>query len=293
MRRLLDSAPGRLLSAYFASSVQSYAAGLAFNAFVTMFPLILGVLSVIGFVARSRPLEAEVVRAILNAFPADFHPTLRSSLREVSLHAATFGIVSAAGIVWAGTGLFASLEFALNRIYGAPARSFLRRRLLGLRLIVVFVLAVVASVALNGAIAVVHSSPLLVWLVGFFGGWTVMSVLLAWVYVAAPNCPVPVRSALPGALAAGLAIEVFSLAFPLFSAVTHETNVYGRGLALMFVLLTWLYVLCQLLLIGAVFNRVRSELGKVPEREKVAALVLAQDPDRGHLEGKLRGAGDV
>lgn len=297
------SLPGRVVDAYFTSSVQSYAAGLAFNAFVTLFPLVLGVLAVVGYFARSRPVEAEVVRAILAAVPTDFHASVQGTLRSVSRNAGAFGLASVVGLVWAGTGLFASLEFALNRVYGAPARSFLARRLTGLRLIGVFVMAVVASVFLNTAISFA-ADPDLTFVVGFLGGWALMAVMLCWIYVAAPNRVVRLGEAWPGAVVAGLLVEVVSLAFPLFSSVTHRTNLYGRGLALAFLFLTWLYVLSQVLLLGAVLNRVLfgSEGGVgvgggvgrgrvVPELEEPASLVVPEDADGSGVEGELGSLG--
>lgn len=295
------SLPGRVVAAYFTSSVQSYAAGLAFNAFVTLFPLVLGVLAVLGCFARSRSVEAEVVRTILAAVPSDFHPSVLGTLRSVSRNAGALGLASVVGLVWAGTGLFASLEFALNRVYDAPARSILGRRLTGLRLIGVFVLAVVASVFLNTAISFA-TDPDLALVVGFFGGWALMAVMLSWIYVVAPNRPVHLTEAWPGAVAAGLLVEVVSLAFPLFSAATHRANVYGRGLALAFLFLSWLYVLSQVLLLGAVLNRVLASsagggrqaggTAVVPELEEPAPAVLPEDADGGGVQRQLRGAGE-
>ena len=285
--------PARVADAYFGRSVQSYAAGLAFNAFVTMFPVAIGLLSLLGFFVQSRPIEREVQHVLLFAFPQEAHQELAVSLRELRRHAGTLGLLSILGLVWASTGLFASLEFALNRVFDLPARSFVRRRLIGLRLIAVFTIAIMAAVLVNWAIALLQD-PLLGFLGGFAGGWLVMAWLLVWIYRVAPNGRMALHEVLPGALLAGLAIEVLALAFPIFSKLTHQANTYGRGLALIFILLSWLYFLSQLLLLGAVYNRVRQELrldlrldGRVPDLKEAPARALVEHGDGSGVEPQL------
>ena len=45
--------PGRLIATFGSTQGGNYASGLAFNAFISMFPLILGLLAVLGLVTQS------------------------------------------------------------------------------------------------------------------------------------------------------------------------------------------------------------------------------------------------
>jgi uncharacterized BrkB/YihY/UPF0761 family membrane protein len=84
-----------------------------------------------------------------------------------------------------------------------------------------------------------------------------MVALLTLLYRFVPNRTFPVRHLLPGALLAGVLIEVLSLAFPLYVRIAGGFNTYGAQFALFFLLATWFYLLSELLLLGAVFNRFR------------------------------------
>jgi uncharacterized BrkB/YihY/UPF0761 family membrane protein len=81
--------------------------------------------------------------------------------------------------------------------------------------------------------------------------------LLVALYRLVPNRTFGVRDVLPGALLAGTMIEVLSLAFPLYARIAGGFNTYGAQFALFFLLATWFYLLSELILFGAIFNRFR------------------------------------
>ena len=268
---------GRLLWSYFESQTPNYAAGLAFNAFLTMFPIILGMVAILGVFLRDTDFYRQVLSVLVGIFPVDARGSteIEVTLRGASRHAGTLALVSLVALLWSGTGLFASLEFALNHIYGVAGRSVLKQRLSGLRLIAVFAVAVVAAVALNSVIGLVDPgvAPLNV-----VAGWLVCAYLLGWIYRYVPNLRLTLREVMPGALLAGGLIELLTLAFPLLYQATHRATVYTKGFAIFFLLATWLYLLCQLLLMGAVFNRLLRPVtpisaGDVPALQERAAAV--------------------
>jgi len=88
-------------------------------------------------------------------------------------------------------------------------------------------------------------------------GAAVMVVLLVALYRFVPNRTFRIREVLPGAILAGVGVEVVSLAFPLYAWVAHGFNTYGAQFALFFLLATWFYLLSQLVLLGAVYNKFR------------------------------------
>jgi uncharacterized BrkB/YihY/UPF0761 family membrane protein len=107
--------------------------------------------------------------------------------------------------------------------------------------------------------------------------------LLYAIYRVVPNTHIQHREAWPGALMAGLGIEVLTLAFPLYYGLTHQINVLGRGLFLIFLIVTWAYFLCHLLLLGAVVNRLRLA-GRVPQLHHAAPVALAEQAERRGVE---------
>src|SRR6202795_3156415 len=106
----------RVITAYSESQAGNYAAALAFSAFLAMFPMMLGALSIIGFAIRDPAAEARFQNLILQLFPGNAQPELQSAIHGVRQSAGWFGIVSLVGLVWSASGVFATMEFALNQL---------------------------------------------------------------------------------------------------------------------------------------------------------------------------------
>ncbi len=270
--------PARVMHAYASARAGDYAAGLAFNLVMAMFPIALGLLAALGLVESSGPLHAQVETVLLHAFPPDAQRQVGQTLMGVRQNVGWLAGASVVGLAWSATSLFGSLEFALNGIHQAPTRSFVRSRLLGLRMMLVLFLAISVTVGLNSAIELDATFAFL----APIGGFLIMFGLLLWIYRVVPNRALSLRAVWPGALLAAASIEVLALAFPLYVRLTHRLTTYGRGFGLIFVLVTWAYFLSQLVLLGAVLNRTRLE--SVPALEKATTLAVHQDADRRHVK---------
>src|SRR5258708_21568382 len=94
---------GRLIQAYGESQGGRYASGLAFSTFMTMFPLLLGLLSVVGFAIHNNGMQKQVESSLLGVFPPDAHQGISAALTAVRHNAGIFGVISLVGLVWAGT----------------------------------------------------------------------------------------------------------------------------------------------------------------------------------------------
>ena len=251
MERLKRTFIVRFAMAYGESQAGDYAAGLAFNAFMTMFPLLLGILALIGLVLRDPRVQAELELLLLNSFPADAHDQLEGTLTGVRNYTGLLGALAILGLIWSGTGLFAALEFALDQMFGARPRNFFRQRLMGLAMTLVFLVAIVAAVALNAVAAFLPAARF----VGPLVGVLVLTGLMLAIYRVVPNRTFKLAELWPGALLAAVLTELVTLAFPLFTKLMNGFNTYGAVLALFFLLATWLYFLSQAILLGAVLNR--------------------------------------
>jgi membrane protein len=245
--------PARVLIAYGESKAGNFALALAFAGFMAMFPLILGALSIIGLAIRDPGTEARIRMLVLQVFPATAQPELQRALSGVKESALGFGLISLALLIWSASSLFGSLEFALTEIFGTRQRNLFRQRLMGLFMMVVVVIAIVITVAVD-AIAGFFPSA---WVTSFVAGSAVMVALLVALYRFVPNRKLRLRDVLPGALLAGVLIEVLSLVFPLYARIAGGFNTYGAQFGLFFLLATWFYFLAQFVLLGAVLIRLR------------------------------------
>lgn len=245
------SFPVRLVKAYGQSKAGNHASGLAFNAFMTMFPVMLGLLAVIGLVVRNPHAEAQVQSTLISAFPSEAHQALSTTLEGVRHRTGVLAILAGLGLLWSGSSFFAFMEFALCEMFGAKQRDFIRQRLMGVLMVAIFVVGMVVVVLANAAVSALPRLPFVGPIIGAF----VMVALMTAVYRVVPNRTFALREIWRGALLAGVGIEIITLAFPLYARLMHGFNTYGAAFALFFLLATWLYLLSQLVLFGAVLNR--------------------------------------
>jgi YihY family inner membrane protein len=251
---LRSSLPVRVLQAFGASQASNYASALAFNGLLAMFPLMLGILAIIGLSVRDPATDARFQLLIIQAFPGTAQPELIRALHGVRDSAGWLGIICIGGLIWSGSGVFATMEFAFAQILGIQQRDTVRQKLMGFVMMLVLVVAVALTVGANALAGLLPEA----WLLSFVVGASVMVVLLVLLYRFVPNRTFRTLEVLPGALLAGVLIEVLSLAFPLYERLAGGFNTYGVQFALFFLLAAWFYLLSNLILLGAVYNRFRA-----------------------------------
>ena len=244
-----------------------------------MFPMILGALAIIGLAIRDPETEARVQQLVINVFPPSAQPELHHALQGVKASAGWLGVVSIAGLLWSASSIFATMEFALTQIFGTRQRNMIRQRLMGLVMMVLLVIAIVATVGMD---AVVSFLPDVGPIISFVFGSVVMVSLLVALYRFVPNRTLRIRDVLPGALLAGVLIELLSFVFPLYARIAGGFNPYGAQFALFFLLATWFYLLSQLILLGAVYDKFQLDKTRPVQAidRQEAAAVPAPAPRR-------------
>ena len=264
--------PGRLIAAFGASRAGNYASAVAFTAFVSMFPLILGLLSVLGYATRSASTKAAALSAILGFFPGDAHTELTQLFDSIQQNSGLLGIVGVVGLLWSGGSLFTGMEFALGVVVGVGQRSFLRQRAMALVMTVLFVVALVATIGVNSLIAL----PGVIWGFEPVVGLVVWCALMLAIYRLVPNRTHKVRELWPGVLIAGTAMEALTLLWPAYTHFSKGSSTYGAVFALVFLLASWLYFLSEFILLGAVANRMHA--GEPDARGLLAERVARRLP---------------
>jgi membrane protein len=259
--------------AYGESQASNFALALAFACFMSMFPMILGALSLLGLAVRDPATQDHVRTLIIQSFPASAHGELVGALNGVKSSAGLLGIVSLGGLLWSASSIFSTMEFALTEIFGTKQRDMIRQRLMGLVMIVVLVVAIGAMAFVNSLAAFVPFA----WVVSLLAGAVVMIALLVVLYRFVPNRTFKLREVLPGAVLAGILIEILALVFSQYARFAGHFNTYGATFGLFFVLATWFYFLSQIVLLGAVFNKFR--LG-APDAEGIVASPAHESRDK-------------
>ncbi len=244
--------PIRWLVGYFNSPAPHYAPAIAFNAFIAIFPITLGLVALLVITSPGKVVTRSVEHIILEAFPVGTRADIAHLIFSAVKHPKTVGFLSLLVMLWSCSALFSCIGGALNALHGVTGRHVIKQRLMGLRL----------SPALLGTIGFLvvleqwtDRYPVLrTPLIGMLAAGIVLLFLIMFIYRTAPNAHVPLRRVLPGAFIATVLIEIVTLAFPLYSSLSTEINTLGRGLAIALVLLGWLYLVSHMLLLGAYFN---------------------------------------
>jgi membrane protein len=265
LRRVRSWLPVRVVSAYGASQASNYAAALAFSGLLAMFPMMLGALAIVGLLIRDPALEEKLLTLLLQLFPNTAQPQLMEALSGVKQSAGWIGLVSLGGLIWSASGIFSTMEFALTQIFGTKQRGMLRQKAMGLVMMLLLVVALGVTAGANSLAALFPMA----WVISLVVGGSVMVALLVLLYRFVPNRTFRLKEVLPGAILAGVLIELLTLAFPLYQWVSHGFNTFGAQFGLFFLLAAWLYMLSQVLLLGAVYNRFR--LGEPTKKGLIAS----------------------
>ncbi|MGC9523325.1 MAG: YihY/virulence factor BrkB family protein [Anaerolineae bacterium] len=231
------------------------AAGLAYYIFFSLFPLLLVLVTAASYIWNlgSDAAFRRAVDFIAQALPVS-QDLIASNLDTVLQLRGTIGLVSLAGTLWSASGAFTILTQKINEAWSnTEARSFVRKRLVGLALVAGVVLLLLLSLAATTAaslfpqLAASIPAPL-TRLLPFVFTLFMFLALYRWI----PTASVSWRAALWGAGSAGLAWELAKGAFAWFvsSGLSNYRLVYG-SLGSVVALLFWIYISASITLFGA------------------------------------------
>ncbi|MDP9133771.1 MAG: YihY/virulence factor BrkB family protein [Actinomycetota bacterium] len=271
LRRLIDGWQRRHASVAFAVAVGrkfvddragAFAALIAYYAFFSIFPLLLALTSVLGFVLQGdEQLQEEIVDSVFAELPV-VGPEIRESVGRIdgSGPALAIGLGLA---LWAGLGVTLALSRAFDRVWGVPRvrrRGYVAARARGLLLLVAIgVTLVVSSIATGIAIAGELGSRLESVLAVALS-IAVDAIVMALVFLLGTSRRVRLAEVLPGVLlcTGGLLVLQTLGAVYVQATIQRASATYGLFAAVIG-LLSWLLVTAQLLLIATEVNAVRAD----------------------------------
>src|SRR5206468_1908487 len=83
--------------------------------------------------------------------------------------AGLLGVVSIGGLIWTGSGVFATMEFAFAQIFGISQRDTVRQKLMGFVMMIVLIVAVGVTVGANVLAGLLPGAWLLSFVIGATG----------------------------------------------------------------------------------------------------------------------------
>jgi membrane protein len=261
----------RVWTSSFDDGVFNRAAELAYFFFLSLFPGVIFITTLLGFVFKSNSqLTGVLLEYLSTTLPGSAFELIRQVITEITRSSGsgklTFGVLAA---LWTANSGMNAVEDALNAVYKVKESRPLWKTY-GIALI----LTVLASLLIIGALTVFLYGGVLVQVVSntvglkpaFYWTWKIaqwpialffVSLVASMVYYAAPNLKHRCWQWLsPGALFATVGwVAASGLLRVYFHFFTSYAKTYG-SLGAVMVLMTWLYVTGTMLLLGAEVNMV-------------------------------------
>jgi membrane protein len=259
--RLIGLSAWRGIGELYNSDGLTHAASIAYYTLLSMFPLMLLALSILGEMTTDAAERDAVVRFVFRYFPRQFDFITRQ-LDAFQSAPATFGIGGILALVWASLGVFNAVSSAVNHAWAVEKRrSFLRHRLVsflmmlsaGVILLLGFVIASFVRLAETRLGDVFVASAWLRWFSGVSASYVATGLLIACValvFYFIPNTRVRFRDVWPGAILVGVLWRVALSLFSWYAADLATWNVIHGSVAAVVVFLLWIYVSAVILLYG-------------------------------------------
>jgi membrane protein len=239
---------GEVHGSYLASAV-------TLTAFLSLFPLLLVAVAVLGFVAAGHAdLPGRVIGNL--GLSGDAAKLVTDSIHKAQqTRGAALGI-GTAGLLWSGLGLVAALQVALNAVWQVPSRG-LKDKLYGLAWLAGAGVIMAASFAITAAVNFLPGVLAPLALLVAFG---VNLALWLWSMKVLQNRSVDWKSLLPGAVFGAVGLEVLKAVGAIYvpRAVASSSALYGT-IGTVFAVLAWLVFFGRLVVYATVVNVVRWE----------------------------------
>jgi membrane protein len=252
-----------IVSKFFADRGTHLAAMIAYFALLSFVPLLFLSLALLGLVHQASP-HSFFVRELSKTFPSTSVNSLLNAVRAIQQNASTLGILGAAFFLWSSLSLFSVLESAFNIVYHRPNRGWLHGKALATvmmvgSLVYLFVSLVVGSIGQEvlkryaGFQGNATSARVVAILVSAFG----LLVFLTSAYYVLTNEKLTLREVIPGALTAAVILEATFQVLPQYVLISKHNPVL-QTLSGPAVLLVWLYVMANVIVLGAEVNWARA-----------------------------------
>jgi membrane protein len=250
---------GAVVRKFFADRGTHLAAMIAYFALLSFVPLLFVSLAFLGL--ANRPSASSFfVHELSKTFPSTSVNSILNAVAAIRANATALGIVGGAFLLWSSLGFFSVLESAFNIVYDRPNRGFLHGKalatmMMGGSLVSLFGSLVVGSIGqevlkryagFQGNDVTARLIAIAISAIGLF-------VFLTSAYYVLTNVDLTLRDVLPGSITAAVLLEATFQALPQYVLLSKHNPVL-QTLSGPAVLLVWLYVMANVIVLGAEVN---------------------------------------
>lgn len=237
------------------------AAGMAYYAVFSLFPLLLGLIALASFLMESGEAQSRIVAAAAQVLPGSAD-LVRRNVQLVLVQRGTIGLVAVVGLLWSAKAVFGAITTSLNLAWDVPeSRPFWELTAMELALVIGAGFFFLLSLAVTSTLAVLSgldvpllgtlgASPL--WaLAGIPFSLALSTVAILLLYRFLPNKRLTFRDVWPGALVAGILFEIAKSAYVYYTTSFADYELVYGSLAAVIGLLFWTWISSAILLFGA------------------------------------------
>ena len=264
-QRVGRSFPVRVIKRYLDAQGPNWATLIAWNGLFALFPIVIITLTVLGLVLQNPAIAQNVEKSVVNALPGNTsqQTQILDAINGFRRNSGVFAIVGFVGLLWGGSALFGAIEQALSALYRCRPRDFVQQKLMSFAMILLFTVLAVPLVLSSALLPTLQS---LSFVPGYFtsgnaalliqigAGILDGTLIFLAIYYVVPNRRLRLRHVIPGAITAGVILEALTFIFPLYVKLAGGFNTYGATFALFFLLMTYMFFLGQITVLGGAVN---------------------------------------
>jgi membrane protein len=237
------------------------AAGVAYYAILSIFPLLLGLIALFGFFLPSADLQDQLLKYVNNNLPgaADI---MRQNITSIIRLRGTLGVLSIVIFFWSGSTMFSAISLAINRAWDIRRlRPFYIRKASELAMAfgtgVLFLLSLGTSAIISILIKVLNLPEAKLIIVNLGSRLVAFLLIIAvflLLYKLTPNTKTYWRYIWPGAILAAVFFEIARTLFIFYlENFANYQLIYG-SVSSIIVLLVWIYYSAFIMVLGAAFT---------------------------------------
>lgn len=245
------------------------AAALAFYTAISIAPLLVLVIAVVGFFLGEEAAQGQLVgqlRSLMGEQAAQFTETAIANANKPTTGSIA-SLLSIAVLLWGSTNVFAQLQNSLNAIWNVSAKpgggiwTVIRTRLLSFGMVLGLGFLLLVSLFLSTVLTAMTTSfsqflPGVDWLwqlLNYAVSLGVMALLFALIFKVLPDVQVAWKDVWIGAALTAVLFTIGQFALGLY--LSNQGSAYGVAGSLA-VFLLWVYYSAQILFFGAEFTQV-------------------------------------
>ncbi|MGI8549261.1 MAG: YihY/virulence factor BrkB family protein [Dehalococcoidia bacterium] len=256
----------RAVGSFGKDNCTSYAAATSYWALLSLFPLVVFLLSFAGFFIHSEQQKGQIVDSLFKALGQGVDKN--TLYAQVNAHAGGSSAASIIGLLlaaWSASAVFGAVRTGINVVFNVTkARPMLRSKLLDLGMVLGIGLLLALSLAATGVLTALQSFSNQI-----FGSSLGVLPHLAFallyliippaisfaafglVYYIVPHAELRLKDAWLGALVAAVLFQIVQIGFAVYAAnIGHFDKVYG-ALAGVIAFLFFMYVSANIIFLGA------------------------------------------